>query len=250
MIRKSSLLCGCVLFSLIVSAQFKKGILFTGGNVGAGIFDDSKKEVSFPAPTEGYTLKENNFNISFTPYIGRFITSNTALGVGVALNFSDHNTSYEAANGNTFRKDEENTFDAGINVFMRRYFFLQGDQPQPLSFYVQAGVTGGFSSLKTKGFVYGVDFKDTYEGKSSGGSFITPGIGFGLNKRFTDRVAVEFGFLTQYRFSKYDIKTTTLRDELNNGTIDQTFINEPTYKEKKQTIGLNIGFIFFFDKFK
>ncbi|HEX2630886.1 MAG TPA: hypothetical protein VHM26_17845 [Chitinophagaceae bacterium] len=248
MIRRSSLLCGCILFSLIVSAQFKKGTMFTGANIASGIFESSEKEVSFPAPTEGYTLKENNLDFTFAPYLAKFISNNTALGLGFNISVAHAGTTYEAANGNTFRKDEEDFSDAGLQVFLRRYFFLKGDQPQPLSVYAQVGISGGHSSLSTEGFVYGSDYKDSYKGKSSGGFFITPGIGVGINKRFRDRVAIELGFETQYRFSKYDIKTTTLRDELINGSIDQTFINEPTYKQKKQTIALNIGFIFFFSK--
>jgi hypothetical protein len=248
MIRKAMLITGCLLYSLLASAQFQKGLLFTGGNIGTGIFENTKKELSFPSPTVGYTIIEKNLDISFTPYIGKFISGNTAVGGGLAASFSHGSTSYEAANGNTFRKDEQNISDVGINLFIRRYLFLKGEQLQPLSFYIQPNVSAGFSSFDMKGFIYGSNYKETYDGKSKGGIFVTPGLGIGLNKRLTNRSAIEFGFSTQFRFSKYDAKTTTLHDDNIDGTIDVTLISEPSYKEKKQTLAFNVGYIFFFDK--
>jgi hypothetical protein len=245
MIRKASLVAGCVLLSLMVSAQFKKGMIFTGGNVASALFDNSEKEVSYPAPTEGFTLKEKNFDIALTPFIGKFISDRTAIGGGIVWRYSNNNTSYKAANGNTFREDEETTGDIGLMIFARSYF-RPGESP--LNVYGQLSINAGLSSLNTEGFVYGIDYKDTYEGKSSRGFFFTPGLGVGISKPIGERVAIELGFLAQYRFSKYDVKTTTLRDEFMNGSIDQTFVNEPSYNEKKKSLLFNLGFTIFLDK--
>jgi hypothetical protein len=247
MIRQTLLLVGCTLFSLIVASQIKKGMYFTGSTFGSAFSTFSDKEISFPSPTEGYTLNENGFNISFNPYIGTFISNRTALGYGFTVGLNTNSTSYTAANGNRFRRDKEARMDAGINIFLRQYF-LVADGPRSNSFYAQGCINTGFSSMDTEGFSYGVDYKDTYEGKSSGGFYFTPGVGFGWQCFVSDHVAFDFGFSTQWRISNYKIKTTTLRDELMNGTIDQTFINEPRYKETTQTIAGGIGLIYFFDK--
>lgn len=246
MIRRSSLLCVCILFSLIVAAQIKKGMYFTGGTLGSGFSTNSDKEISFPSPTEGYTLNENNFNVSINPYFGKFVGDRTALGLGFNMNFSFNSTTYTAANGNRFRKDDHNTTDAGLNLFLRQYFFVT-DGPKSSGFYAQVGINSGWSSIDTKGFSYGVDYKDTYEGKSSGGFYFTPGVGFGWQMFASEHVALDIGFNMQWRISNYKIKTTTLRDEQMNGTVDQTFINEPDYKERTQTIAGGIGLIYFFD---
>lgn len=247
MIRKALLFAACIGVSLLASAQFKKGMWFTGGNIGTGLFSSDKQDVTFPPPTQGYELKENNFSITLTPFFGRFISDRTAIGAALSIGFNNKTTSFKGANGNTFRKDELNTNDDGLSIFARTYF---SPGESPLNIYAQLSIGAGFSSIKSNGFMFGTNYKETYDGKSSGGFYFTPGLGVGLSKRIGELTTFEFGMQTQYRFSKYDIRSTTLRDDNIDGTIDVTLISEPSYDQKKQTLTFNAGFIFFFEKIK
>lgn len=235
-----ALATGFLFCSLTAIAQFKKGDRFAGVNYLILLADNITTDVSFPAPTEGYTIKEQNMSNTVTPQVGFFISPRTAIGFGISSTQLSTNARYKAANGNTFREDDDDRSDIGLTVFARSY--LKSVSPQGFQFFGQINLGAGYSWRNIDGFSFGSNYKETYEGKSSGGFYFLPSLGIGLTRMLNSHVGIEGLVGFQYRHSKYGMKTTALRDDNIDGTIDITSISEPSFKQKKYSLNLGVGF--------
>jgi hypothetical protein len=235
--------------SLSVNAQFKKGMRMTGVNVGSIFFNSTTADVSYPAPTNGFTSKTTSFGVNIVPTMGWFISDHTAIGVSLNINPSSSKTSYEPeAGGNTYQRDKINGFNFGIGGFARNYFNSSSSSFMPFG---QLGINLGISSQKSEGFFYGGSgasaYKTSYDGKSSGGFFANAGLVLGMTKMVTPHTGLDITFGYSYSYSKNTYKTTTLRDDGNNGTIDLTSESKPTSKYTTHGLILGVGFQIFLD---
>jgi hypothetical protein len=234
--------------SMAAKAQFKKGDRFAGVNYAMLVADNITTKVSFPSPTEGYTIREQNTSGTFTPLVGYFISGRTAVGGGVSFTDIGLNTRYKAANGNTFREDNDNRSDIGFTVFVRSY--LKSNSPGGFQFFGQANLGAGYSWRKIDGFVFGSNYKETYEGKSSGGFYFLPSLAIGFTRMVSTHVGMEVLAGFQYRQSNYGMKTITLRDDGIDGTIDATAIGDATFQQKKYSVNVGAGFFILIDRSK
>ena len=244
----------CVLYLLLAGlpllAQFKKGDRITGASVGSVYYNSGKTDYSYPGTsTQGYSNKSSNFGLRIEPGLGWFITEHTALGLSLNILPSSLKSTYES-NGTTFRKDNVSSFNLGIGGFARNYFKDGGN----LLPYGQFGVNFGINSQSSDGFSYvgsgASGYKDTYESSSSGGFYANTALQFGFTRLLNAHTGLDFYAGYSYSYNKATTKTTTKRDLGNNGSVDETFLNEPTLKTSNHGFILGVGFQIFLEKRK
>lgn len=235
-----------LVISLSVNAQFKKGMRMVGANVGSIFFNSTTADVSYPAPTTGFTSKTTSFGINIAPTMGWFISDHTVIGISLNINPTNSKTSYETGTGgNTFQQDKVNGFNFGIGGFGRNYF----NSSSSFMPFGQFGANFGISTQKTSGFYIAPAnlYKNTYNGKSSGGFFANAALALGMTKMVTPHTGLDISIGYSYSYNKNTYKTTTLRDDGNNGTVDLTSESNPTTKYTTHGIILGIGFQVFLD---
>ena len=243
--KKKFFIIGLLLVSITMNAQFKKGMRMVGASVGSGFFNSGKSDYSYPPPTTGYASNSNNFGIMFNPSMGWFISDNTA--IGALLNFGyNHQKTFSEASGTTYKKDISNSFNIGIGGFARNYFKSSGTMMP----FGQFNLNFGIGSSSNNGFYFINSDKGTYDGKSSGDFFINTGIALGLTKMLNEHTGLDFFVGYSYSYNKRTMKTTTLTDFNNNGSVDQTSVSEPTLKFTNHGVTIGVGFQVFLDKGK
>ena len=84
--------------TLSANAQFKKGMRMAGANVGSIFFNSGSADVSYPAPTMGYTSKTTSFGVNIAPTMGWFISDHTVIGLSLNINPTSKKTTYESQN--------------------------------------------------------------------------------------------------------------------------------------------------------
>jgi hypothetical protein len=232
----------------ISNAQFNKGDRMVGVSVGAISYNSGKAVYSYPPQTTGYTTHSSNFGLSLTPNYGWFVNESTVIGATFILGYT-HSEYFkeDESNGNTFEKDESNNFNIGIGSFARKYFSSSG------KFYPfgQAGVNFGITSSDSKGFYFINQDKYSYDSKSSGGFFANAGLVLGFTRLLGKNAGLDFSVGYNFSYTKSDPKTTTQIDFANNGSIDQTNLDDPmALKYTNHGVLLSIGFQIFLEKQK
>jgi hypothetical protein len=239
-----------VLFALGLStyAQFKKGARMVGTSIGTFLYSNENAEVSFPPPTVGFDRKSSRFGAQITPSMAWFINEHTAIGAAFNINFLKSKVTFESG-GSTFARDEENSFDFGIGGFVRNYFGNASDFMP----FGQFNLGAGIRTSKIEGFIIGEDpglYREDYSGKSSGGFVARLGLSFGMTKMLNPNTGLDFSAGYNFTHGSSKMKTTTLRDELANGSIDETRISEPTTKSNEHGFMIAVGFQVFLEKRK
>ena len=218
-----------------------------GANVGSLFFNAGTADVSFPAPTTGYTSRTTSFGVSITPSMGWFISDNTAVGVLLNINPSSNKTTYEAG-GNTYQQDKVSIFNIGFGGFARNYFSSGSSSFKPFG---QLSLNLGFSSQRSDGFFYGGSgssaYKETYDGKSSGGFFFNAALALGMTKMLNAHTGLDIFAGYNFSSNKHTYKTVTLRDDGNNGSIDVTYEKNPTTNFSNHGVVLGVGFQIFLE---
>lgn len=211
-----------------------------GASVGNIFFNSGTQDADSP-PIGSTTGKVTGFGVNLTPSLGWFITEKTAVGFSFTLNPSGQKVTFEES-GSTFQKDKVNSFNIGIGGFIRNYFSSEGR----LLPFGQASLNGGISSRSTDGFFYGGSgptvYKETYDGKSSGGFFANLGLNLGLTKMLGEYTGLDLSIGYNFSYAKNTMKTTKLRDDLIDGDIDVTSENETTTKFTNHGFVLAVGF--------
>lgn len=187
------------------------------------------------------SYQTNNFGIAISPSIGWFISEKTAVGAVLNINPTSQKTTYES-NGNTFQKDQSNNFNIGLGGFAR-YYFGSSNSFMP---YSQFGLNAGINTAKTEGFFYGgsgaTAYKETYDGKSSGGFFVNTALHIGMTKMVGETTGLDIFAGYNFSYNKNTFKTTRLRDDGNNGSIEQRGENETITNFTSHGAVLGIGF--------
>ena len=226
--------------SIAINAQFAKGDKMAGASVASIIFNSGSSDVSFPQ-TRGYTGKITNYSLKIEPTFGWFISGNTVVGASLLINPNGQKASYEDL-GTTFQKDKSTNFNIGVGAFIRNYFSV-GNSFMPFGHF---GFNAGINSSTTDGFKYykgAPDFKDSYNGKSSGGFFANATLQFGLTKMVNENTGLDIYLGYNYSYSKNTLKTTTLRDNAPyDGIPETTAVNEPTTKYSSHGVIVGVGF--------
>lgn len=218
-----------------------------GATVGSVFYNSGKSEYSFPPPTTGYTSNVSSYGVSLGPTMGWFVSDNTAVGATLLFSYSQSKMNdISDANNNTFNKDKSNRFSLGIGGFARNYFKTEGK----LLPFGQLNLNFGTGSSSTDGFTFSGNDKYSYDGKSSGDFFLNGGLSMGFTKMLNDNTGLDFFAGYNYSYTKSTFKKTTTVDIGNNGTIDQTNVNEPTQKFTNHGVTIGISFQIFLDKRK
>jgi hypothetical protein len=225
--------------SMAVNSQFTKGDKMVGASVASIIFNSGSSDVSFPQ-TRGYSGKITNYSLKIEPTFGWFISGNTAVGASLFINPNGQKASYEDL-GTTFQKDKSANFNIGVGAFIRNYFGA-GNSFRPFGHF---GFNTGISSSTTDGFKYfkgSPDFKQSYDGKSSGGFFANTTLQFGLTKMVNENTGLDIYLGYNYSFSKNTFKTTTVTDNAPYDGIPETSgVNEPTTKYSSHGVIFGVG---------
>jgi hypothetical protein len=226
-----------------INAQFKKGDKMAGTSVASAFFSSGNSDQTVTS-IGGTTAKVNDFGVNITPSLGWFVAENTAAGFSLTLNPSGNKVSFEE-NGTTFQRDHANYFNIGLGGFVRNYFKSSGSVLP----FGQINVDGGISNVKKDGFFYGgtgpTSYKETYIGKSSGGSFVDAILSVGVTKLFGQYTGLDLSLGYNFSYSKNTMNTTTLRDDLVDGTINETRKNETTGKFTNHKFSLALAFQIF-----
>jgi hypothetical protein len=245
---KNSLAVSMVLTGLTIQAQFSKGDRMVGASVGSILYNSGTADITV-AQIGNNSSKVTSFNVSLTPSMGWFISSNTAVGAVLNINPTGNKTTYEQ-NGSTYQSDKSTTFNIGLGGFVRHYLNHSGS----LMPFGQFGVNMGFSTLKTEGFFYGgsgpTAYKTTYDGSSNGGFFVNATVQGGLTKMVGENAGLDFYIGYNYAHNNYTFKRTTTRDNGNDGSIDETGTQESTTKFTNHGFLLGVGFQVFIRKKK
>ncbi|HUR66963.1 MAG TPA: hypothetical protein VMZ03_11505 [Chitinophagaceae bacterium] len=247
-ITRSLLLVSVLLFMASANAQFKKGDRMVGTTLASAVFNSGSSEISV-AQIGNNTSKITSYNLSISPSLGWFVSENTVVGGILTINPSGNKTTYEQ-NGSTFQSDKYNSFNIGLGGFVRHYLNSTGNMMP----FGQFGFNVGISSLKTEGFFYGGTspnaYKISYDGSSSGGFYANATIQAGLTKMVGDNAGLDLFIGYNYGYNKNTFVKTTLRDNGNDGTVDETLKNETTTKFTNHGILLGVGFQVFLRKKK
>jgi len=231
-----------------VKAQFTKGTRMAGASVASIFFNSgtSDQTVTFIGNTTG---KVTGYGASITPSLGWFVSENTAVGFSLTANPFGEKITFEE-NGSTFQKDKSTNFNVGLGGFARNYFRSSGSMLPFGQFSFDAGI----SSRKTDGFFYGGSvpavYKKTYDGKSSGGFFADMFLTLGVTKMVSHYTGLDLYLGYNFAYNKNTMNTTTRRDDLNDGSIDETSKNETVTKYTNHKFILGLGFQVFLEKRK
>jgi len=234
-----------LVISTSLNAQFRKGMRMVGATIGNSFFNSGKSDYSYPPPTTGYTSNSNNFGVTLNPSMGWFISDNTVVGALLNAGYTHQKVFNESA-GTTYKKDIFNSFNIGIGGFARNYFKSSGSFMP----FGQFNLNFGIGSTSNNGFYFINNDKSTYDGKSSGDFYLNTGIALGLTKMLNEHTGLDFFAGYTYSYNKKDMKTTTLTDLGNNGSVDQTAVAEPALKFTNHGVNIGVGFQIFLSKGK
>lgn len=187
------------------------------------------------------TYSTSNFGLSIGPSIGWFISDKTVIGASLNINPNSQKTSYKSS-GTTFQRDESKGFNIGLGGFARNYFSGSGSFMP----YGQIGLNAGINTTSTNGFFYGGSgssvYKETYEGKSSGGFFLNSAINLGLTKMVGEMTGLDIYIGYNFSYNKNTFKTTRLHDDGNNGSIETRGENETATNFTNHGFVIGVGF--------
>lgn len=245
--RKFILLLAAHGVFFISRAQFTKGDKMVGASVASLLYNSGHSEVSFPS-LPGYTSKSSSYGIRIEPTIGWFLSSQTALGASLIIHPFGQKTTYED-DGSSFQQDKSNSFDIGLGVFTRHYFDDKGNFLP----FAQVGINGGMSSTSTEGYRYysgAPNYKETYDGESSGGFFTNASLQAGLTKMLNANTGLDLYVGYTYSYNKNTFTTNRQTDIGIDGTIDFRSENETTTKFTNHGFIVGVGFQVFLTKKK
>ncbi|HEX6194129.1 MAG TPA: hypothetical protein VFZ42_17265 [Chitinophagaceae bacterium] len=233
------------LFSFHAHAQFKKGDRMVGASIASIFYNNTTGDVTVGSVTT-HSLNKN-YSISIGPMYGWFITNKTVVGGTLNINPTGQTVSYES-NGNTYQKDKTSGLNLGAGAFARSYFSNDG------SFlpFGQFAINGGVIQQKTSGFYYGgtapSNYKLTYKGESSSGSFVNISALAGVTKMLSESVGLDIYVGYNYSSTKNNFHKTTQYDLEVDGTIDNEIKSESSSTYTNHGLLVGIGLQIFLGK--
>jgi hypothetical protein len=221
-------------------SQFKKGDKMAGASVASLLFNSGSSDITVESIGSN-TAKVTGYSVNLSPSLGWFFNENTAAGFTLSINPGSDKTSYEQ-NGSTYQSDKSSKYNIGAGGFVRNYF----GSDKKLRPFGQASINAGTSSLKTDGFFYyntgNPLYKQTYDGKSSGGFFLNASLTGGFTKMIGDYTGLDFYLGYNYSVNNYTFKKTTLYYTSSSDTNPTKGINNSTTKFTNNGFVVGVGF--------
>lgn len=226
--------------ALITHAQFKKGDRMVGATIANGVYNSGRSDITVDQIGDNVS-RITGYNISLSPSMGWFLSEKTAVGAVLNINPQGEKSTYEQ-NGTTYQSDKSSSFNIGLGGFARHYLGSSGS----LFPFGQFGFNLGISNLKTDGFFYGGSgpgaYKITYNGSSSGGFYANASLQAGFTKMTGENAGLDFYIGYNYGYNTHTFNKTTLRDNGNDGSVDETLKNKTTTKFTNHGFLLGLGF--------
>jgi hypothetical protein len=221
-------------------AQFSKGDKMVGASVASLLFNSGSSDITVESIGSN-TSKVTGYSINISPSIGWFLNENTAAGFTLTINPGSDKTTYEQ-NGSTYQSDKASRYNLGAGGFVRNYF---GDAKK-MKPYGQASINVGTSSLKTDGFFYyntgNPLYKQTYDGKSSGGFFLNAALTGGFTKMLSETTGLDFYLGYNFSVNNYTFKKTILYYTSATDTNPSRGVNNTTTKFTNNGVIAGVGF--------
>jgi hypothetical protein len=219
-----------------------------GTNIGVSFFTSGNSEYTFPG-TRGYTSESNTLGVNINPSLGWFVSDNIVVGGLVSINIASKTTNNKSVD-TTFSHNKNSQFNFGLGGFVRYYFnTTSGFKP-----FGQFNLSFGTGSTKNSGYVYSTDltgnYKDTYDGNSSGDSYYNAGLNFGVTKLLNSFIGLDIYASYNYSYSKSTSKTTTNRHYTTGSGGDLKLEYAPTIKNNNHNFGVGVGFQIFLESKK
>jgi hypothetical protein len=229
-----------LLSTTILYAQFAKGDKMAGASVASAFLNSGKSDQTV-TDIGSVTAKVTSFGLNISPELGWFISNKTAVGAVININPSGEKTSYQGNSGNTFQQNKTNNFNIGIGGFVRHYLSNDGTFIP----FGQFGLNAGISNVTVEKFFYGGSgagaYKETENGKSSGGFFANSTFRLGLTKMLNEHTGLDIFLGYNFNYSKNTFKNTKLRDDGNDGSIETRSENETLTKFTNHGVILGLG---------
>ena len=245
MLLKTSACTLLILCSIAVTAQFKKGDRMVGASVASIFYNNTTADVTVGSATTHSLSK--NYNISVNPMYGWFVSDKTVVGATLNINPTGQSVSYENS-GNTYQKDKSNGLNLGAGVFARNYF---GNNGSFLPFG-QVAINAGIIQQKTSGFYYGgtapANYKSTYSGESSSGSFLNASALVGVTKKLNESIGLDIYVGYNYSSTKNNFHKTTQYDLGVDGSVDNEIKSESSSRYSSHGILLGVGLQIFLER--
>lgn len=226
-----------------VKAQFSKGDKMVGASVASLLFNSGSSDITVEGIGSN-TSKVTGYSINISPSMGWFLNENTAAGFTLTINPGSDKTTYEQ-NGSTYQSDKTSRYNLGAGGFVRNYFGAS----KKMRPYGQASINVGASSLKADGFFYyntgNPLYKQTYDGKSSGGFFLNAALTGGFTKMLSETTGLDFYLGYNFSVNNYTFKKTTLYYTSATDTNPSRGVNNTTTKFTNNGVIAGVGFQIF-----
>ena len=113
-----------LLLTIVVNAQFKKGMRMVGAGIGSALYNSGSSDISV-ASIGSNKSRITSYNITINPMLGWFISDNTVVGATLNINPNGQKTTYEQT-GTTYQSDKSDGYNIGVGGFARNYFQSNG----------------------------------------------------------------------------------------------------------------------------
>lgn len=228
-------------------SQFAKGSHMIGVSVASGMFSSGTTKYTYPT-APGYITDNKNFSLSITPTYGYFLNSRTVIGASLLIQSTYEKQNNKSLSDTIFSSSQSSNTDLGVGAFLRYYFSIDKSFRPFLHVYLSGGTGFGNSS----GYSYGTDFfgayKESYDGESSGRSFMNAGLNFGFTKMISGQVGIDAFAGYVFSYSKYETETSSVRDYTSPGGPDMVQKFQPTQKFTGNGLNFGVGLQVFLPK--
>lgn len=214
-------------FSMMASAQFKKGDILLGGNLS---FNYNSSSTTQPSPVYPNSDQKTNTG-DFTISLGKAINENTI--VGLELSYLPTSITNYQNYGPNLLKYQDNGY--GVGVFFRKYKSLGKE------FYLFVQIAASYNwSTQT-----GKDSTGTnlINGNSwSAGIDLYPGIAYKISKHFFLEISIPSLITARYQNTKFSNQYGTTA-EVQNSKSEQFFISSSLSSNPLDALGIGFRLI-------
>jgi hypothetical protein len=229
----------CTLVTLSTKAQFQRGTIMLGANVGTAAYTSANSDYAYDNASSRSTTN-TNYTFSGGPQIGVFIASNVVVGGSINYSVSNNttNTTLDAGTGITGNKTTATSYTVNMGPFLRVYF---ANHFARNLFYMQADGHLGTGSGNTSGNGYGPTTTNNASGDQSNIFTWDAGGSLGMTHFFNKHVGMDIHAGYTYTHSQSDNANTANTIKDSNGAVTTTTNN---YTLATGTSGVTLGITF------
>ena len=212
------------LFSIPVSAQFKKGTLMLGTTIGSTAYSDANSDYNFDNGDTRST-STHTYTLGIGPQIGVFVSSSVVVGGTFSFNLTNSNTktTYSSANSAASGGSNATTTTVGMVDPLLRYYFA--GSPQKNWFYMQVHGGVGTGTGSSSGSGYTATATSTTYGKVNNIFNWDTGLSLGMTHFFRHSFGMDISLGYTYTHSRSDNANTTYTTNKRTGALSSSHSN-------------------------